>query len=160
MDKATLINTLTSTRAEWQALLAQLEEEWMLQSGAEGKWSVKDVIAHVTWGEREVAPVLRTHEVAGSELWNLSDDERNEIVYQRNRDRPLHEIIRDEQQAYADLLAAAQDLFEEDLNDPHRYKYMPREWVPWQLIAGNSFKHYSDHMQSLRAWLARKQASG
>ena len=106
MDKTVFINTLKQSRAEWEALLAQVDEERMLQPGAAGKWSVKDVIAHVTWGEREIVSIMRTHVLAGSELWNLSDDERNEIVYQQNRDRPLQEILQEEQQAYADLLEA------------------------------------------------------
>ncbi|MFL5695456.1 MAG: DinB family protein [Ktedonobacteraceae bacterium] len=156
MDKTVFISTLKKAREEWEALLAQVGEEQMLQPGAAGKWSVKDVIAHVTWGEREVAPVMRAHVLAGSELWNLSDDERNEIVYQQNRDRSLHEIMNEEQQAYADLLAAAQTLSDEDLNDSHRYKQMPEEWVPWQLYAGNTFKHYQDHMPSIREWLAQR----
>jgi uncharacterized damage-inducible protein DinB len=156
MDKAMFIGTLKKAREEWEALLAQVGEEQMLQPGAAGKWSVKDVIAHVTWGEREIAPVMRTHVLAGSELWNLSDDERNEIVYQQNRDRSLHEIMNEERQAYADLLAAAQTLSDEDLNDSHRYKQMPEEWVPWQLYAGNTFKHYQDHMPSIREWLAQR----
>ncbi len=157
MDKATFINTLEQSRAEWEALLAQVDEERMLQPGAAGKWSVKDVIVHVTWGEREMVPIMRTHVLAGSELWNLSDDERNEIVYQQNRDRPLQEILQEEQQAYTDLFEAAQTLSDEDLNDPHRFKQMLEEWVPWQIIAGCSFKHYHDHMPSIREWLAQRQ---
>ncbi len=156
MDKAMFISTLKKAREEWETLLAQVDEEQMLQPGAAGKWSVKDVIAHVTWGEREIAPVMRTHVLAGSELWNLSDDERNEIVYQQNRDRSLHEIMNEERRAYADLLAAAQTLSDEDLNDSQRYKQMPEEWVPWQLYAGNTFKHYQDHMPSIREWLAQR----
>jgi hypothetical protein len=156
MDKTMFISTLKKAREEWEALLAQVGEERMLQPGAAGKWSVKDVIAHVTWGEREITPVMRAHVLAGSELWNLSDDERNEIVYQQNRDRSLHEIMNEEQQAHADLLAAAQTLGDEDLNDSHRYKQMPEEWVPWQLYAGNTFKHYQDHMPSIREWLAQR----
>lgn len=157
MDKATLLKTLTETRAEWEALLAQIDEEQMQIPGAAGKWSVKDVIAHVTWGESEIAPVLRTHILAGSDLWDLSDDERNEIMYQQNKDRPLHDIVNEEQQAYTALLEAVQALSDEDLNDPHRFKYMPQEWKSWQLIAGNSFKHYEDHMPSLREWLEKKR---
>jgi Mycothiol maleylpyruvate isomerase N-terminal domain len=156
MDKATFINTLKETRTQWEALLAQVDEEQMLQPGAAGKWSVKDVIAHVMWGEREMVPVMRTRVVAGSDLWDLSDDERNEIVYQQNRDRPLHAIMDEEQQTYANLLEAAQTLSDEDLNDPHRFKQMPEDWVPWQLFAGNSFQHYQDHMPSIRAWLAQR----
>lgn len=61
MEKTTFINTLKEARAEWEALLAQVDEDRMLQPGAAGKWSVKDIIAHVTWGEREIVPVMRTH---------------------------------------------------------------------------------------------------
>jgi len=153
MDKTTFMNTLQETRAQWEELLAQVEEERMQRPGATGKWSVKDVIAHVMDGERELVQIMHTHVVTGSELWNLSDDERNEIVYQQNRERPLHEIMSEEQQAYANLLAAAQTLSDDDLNDPHHFQQMPEEWVPWRIFAGNSFKHYQDHMPALRAWV-------
>jgi len=134
-------------------VLAQIDEEQMQKPGAAGKWSVKDVIAHVASGESEIVPVLRTH--VGSDLWNLSDDERNEIEYQQNKDRPLNDIVNEERQAYTVLLEVVQQLSDEDLNDPHYFKNMPQEWRPWQLIAGDSFKHYEDHMPSLRDWLAK-----
>ncbi len=132
MDKATLLKTLTETRAAWEALLAQIDEEQMQKPGAAGKWSVKDVIAHVASGESEIVPVLRTHVLAGS-VWNLSDDERNEIEYQQNKDRPLNDIVNEERQAYTALLEVVQQLSDEDLNDPHCFKNMPQEWRPWQL---------------------------
>ena len=155
MDTDTLLKTLTETRATWEALLARLDEEQMQRPGAAGKWSVKDIIAHVAWCESEVAPILHTHIFAGSDLWNLSDDESNEITYQQNKDRTLDDIVHEERQAYTALLEAAQTLSDEDLNDPHRFKNMPEEWKPWQLIAGNSFKHYEDHMPSIHEWLAK-----
>ena len=108
MDKATLLKTLTETRAAWEALLAQIDEEQMQKPGAAGKWSVKDVIAHVASGESELVPVLRTHVL--SDLWNLSDDERNEIEYQQNKDRPLNDIVNEERQAYTALLEEVQQL--------------------------------------------------
>ena len=153
MDKTTFMNMLKESRAQWEEILAQIDEEHMLQPGATGKWSVKDVIAHVMCGEREIVSVMHTHVLAGSELWNLSDDERNEIEYQQHRERPLHEILSEEQQAYADLLAVAQTLNDEDLNNSHRFQQMPEDWVPWQIFAGNSFKHYQDHIPALRTWL-------
>src|SRR5581483_8436877 len=131
MDKAQFIHTLQETREEWEALLTQIGEAQMLQSGATGKWSVKDVIAHVAWSEREMVPVMRSHVLAGSELWDLSNYERNEIVYQRNRDRSLHEVMSDERQAYANLIEAAQSLSDEDLNEPRCYIHMPQDWIPW-----------------------------
>jgi uncharacterized damage-inducible protein DinB len=157
MDKATFVKTLKEIRAQWEALLAQVDKEWMLEPGAAEKWSVKDIIAHIAWSEQELVPVMQTHVLAGSELWNLSLDERNEVVYQQNQNRPLHEIMMEEQEAYAHFLQAVQELSEEDLNEPHRFNNMPEVWVPWQILAGSSFKHYQDHMPSVREWLMRRE---
>jgi hypothetical protein len=154
MDKMAFLDTLAAARAEWEALLAQVGEARMAQPGAVGKWPVKDTIAHVAWSELELAPVMRTHILTGSELWDLSVDERDEIVYQQNRDRPLHDIMMEEQQAYAQLREAAELLSDEDLNDPHRFQDLPVDWIPWRIFAGSSFKHSRDHASSIRAWLA------
>lgn len=37
MDKTTFLNALQETRAQWEELLAQVEEERMLQPGASGQ---------------------------------------------------------------------------------------------------------------------------
>ena len=157
MDKATFVKTLKEVRAQWEALLARIDQEWMLEPGVAEKWSVKNIIAHIAWSELELVPVMQTHVLAGSELWNLPLDERNEIVFQQNRDRPLHEIMLEEQEAYAQFLQAAQELSEEDFNDPHRFNNMPEDWVPWQIFAGSSFNHFQDHMPSMREWLTHRE---
>jgi uncharacterized damage-inducible protein DinB len=157
MDKATFISTLKEARAEWEALLAQIDEACMNQPGATGKWSVKDVIAHVAWSELEMVPLLNTHSLAdASELWNLSEDERNEIVYQQNRDRSLRDVVNEERKAYADMLAAIESLSDEALNDPGRFKGMPQDWIPWRIVDGCSSRHYRDHAAQLREWLAHE----
>ncbi len=159
MDKNTFIKTLKETRAQWEELLAQIDQEWMLEPGVAEQWSVKDIVAHIMWSEQELIPVMQTHVLAGSELWNLPLDERNEIVVLQSRNRSLREILTEEQETYAQFLQAVQTLSEEDFNDPHRFKDMPENWVPWQILAGSSFKHFQDHMPSIREWLAhRKQA--
>ena len=99
---------------------------------------------------------MQTRTLTGSELWNLPQDERNEAIYQQYRNQPFHDIISQEQQAYAEILAAAKTLSDEELNDPHRFKDMPGDWIPWQILAGNSFTHYPDHITSIRAWLAQR----
>jgi hypothetical protein len=154
MDKATMLKTLTETRATWEALLSQIHEDQMVQPGVAGKWSVKDIIAHVTWSETELAPTLRTHVLGGSDLWRLPADERNELNYQQNKDRPLHDIVNAERQAFAEVLAGVLSLSDEDLNDPQRFQNMPPDWIPWQLIAGITFRHYQDHMPAIGEWLA------
>lgn len=153
MDKATFLEALHKEREEWEALLTEVGEQRMLEPGATGEWPVKDVIAHIMWCEREMVGVCEAHALVGSELWQVTDDERNAIVVAQYRETPLQEVLIEERQVYARLLAALQTLSDEDLNDARRFRDMPIEWVPWQLIAGNSSQHYRDHMPAIRAWL-------
>ena len=155
MDKATFIETLHAGRAEWQALLAEVGDARMLQPGAVGEWSVKDVIAHVMWGEHEMVGVIQAHALVGSDLWNLPEDERNAIMVAEQRDRPWHDVLTEEQQVYAQFLEAVLALSDEDFSDPHRFREMPEQWLPWRILAGCSFAHYRQHMPSIRAWLSR-----
>jgi len=154
MDRATFIETLYAARAEWEALLAEVGEARMLQPGATGEWSVKDVIAHVMWSEREMVGVMQAHALVGSELWNLTDDERNAVVFAEQRDRSLPDVLTEEQQVYAQFVRGVETLSDEDFTDARRFREMPEQWLPWQVLAGCSFAHYRQHMPSIRAWLS------
>jgi hypothetical protein len=53
MDRAQLLKRVDRA---WQALLASyagLSEAEMTEPGVTGGWSVKDIVAHVTWWEEE-----------------------------------------------------------------------------------------------------------
>ena len=64
--------------------------------------------------------------------------------------RPLQEILAQNRQAYAELWQLAQQLDENDLNDTTRFKDMPLEWRPWEVIASNTYEHYLDHIPPAR----------
>ncbi len=155
MDKATFIEAIISGRKQWDNLLAEIEESRMLEPMEEGGWSVKDTIVHNTWNEREMIGVCEQHALVGSELWNLPQDERNARPVEEKRDVPLDEILVESRQVYAQFFEAAQTLSDEDLNDARRFRDMPEDWVPWQLIAGCSFDHYPGHIAIIRRWLDR-----
>ncbi len=155
-SKTDLLDKIQTGWQEWQELLSQVNKEQMEQPGAEGEWSVKDIIAHITWSERGIVPLLEQHILSGSELWNLSQDERNTEVYRQNRYRPLDEVLAESQNTHEQLIAAARDLDEQDLTDSSRFTNMPADWLPWMLISGNTYAHYRDHIQSVKVWLAQK----
>lgn len=158
MNKAKLLDTLRTARAQWDALLSEVDEARMIQPGVEGELSVKDIVAHVTWYERETAGVFQARALIGSELWALSQDERNAAVYMQNRGRSLQEVLEEAQEVFQQLLEAVQALAEEDIFDPHRFPGMPAEWQPWQMIASNSYEHYPQHIPAIRAWLDRQES--
>ncbi len=153
MNKSEFLTALIAGRAEWNSLLAQADEARMTEPGVMGDWSVKDVIAHVTWFEREMVGMLRAHALIGSELWNLSQDQRNVAIFEQNRDRPLSDVLAEARQVFPQFVELVQALDDQDLIDPSRFADMPADWLPWQVLAGNSFEHYRAHAAELRAWL-------
>ena len=152
MNKNTFIGKLEQARSQWKVVLARMNEQRMLQPGIVGSWSVKDLLAHISWYEREMVPVILQHTFAGSEWWVLSTDERNELIYQQNWQRSLQEIVHEGQCSYMDLLQAVQSLSDEDLNDASRFQDMPEDWIPWQIFAGNSYEHYQEHLPVLSSF--------
>src|SRR5262249_15587055 len=85
MNKSEFLDTLQTVRAQWEELLAEVGKARMQEPGVAGEWSVKDIIAHVTWPEREMAAILQARSlVAGSELWDLPQDELNAVVVAQN----------------------------------------------------------------------------
>jgi uncharacterized damage-inducible protein DinB len=148
-----LLRELRAARGEWEGLLAAIPEERMTEAGATGGWSVKDVVAHVTWGEQEMIPVIRERMLKGSDLWQMDDDTRNALVVEQSADRPLEDVLHADRQAYQELIAAIEGLEDADLTDPSRIRSMPPRWALWQLIKGNTFGHYPEHVEWLREWL-------
>src|SRR5262245_41471055 len=128
MTKARFLDTLRAERARWDATLAQIDEGRSTGRGVAGEGSVQELVAHVAWSEREMVGVARAHALVGSDLWNLGQDDRNRIVIEQARDRPLHTVLADAQETYRQLLAALETLAEEDFHDPRRFREMPATW--------------------------------
>ena len=56
MNKSEFLNGLREEYRQWEALLDQIGEARMDQSGVADDWSIKDIVAHLTgWRRRTVA---------------------------------------------------------------------------------------------------------
>jgi uncharacterized protein (TIGR03083 family) len=149
--RAELLAMVRQARARWDALLARVPRERMTEPGLPGGWSVKDVVAHVAWGEREAAGVVAARALVGSELWKLDQDERNAAVHAQERDRPLDEVLADAERVFASYLVGLASLSEEELNDPRHFRDMPADWRPWRVLYDPH--HYDAHAADIAAWL-------
>jgi len=157
MSKTDLLGLIERDRAHWETLLGSIPEAWMTEPGVEGEWSIKDIIAHIAWGERENLGVVHARAVVGSELWQLSEDERNAVVFEQNRSRELGDVRADSRRIFHRYLEAVAALTEEDLNDPSRFAQMPEGWRPWRILYDPG--HYQGHADSIRAWLGRREST-
>ena len=111
---------------------------------------MKDVIAHVSWYERQMVGMITTRSLAGSPWWNLTLEVRNAAIQVENRDRPLDEILKESQEVFGELMKQLESLSEEDLHTAINFKDIPTAWVPWEVIASNTFEHYPAHSRDIQ----------
>jgi hypothetical protein len=154
---AQLTEKVRAARAEWEAVLARVPRDRLIEPGLPGGWSVKDVLAHITWGMHEGIGLMRAKRLIGSDLWKLDDDARNAIVVEQSRARPLEAILADYESTSSDYLRELASLSDDELNDPARWPEMPKDWRPWRIIYDP--KHYAHHASDLRAWMQRSSGS-
>ena len=153
MEKSELIRRIGTARRGWDELLGRVDDGLALKPGAEGELSVKDLVAHVTWYEREVVRMLRSRTMEGSGLWALGPDERNAAIYEQARDVSLEDVRAESARVSSALMEQLELLPEEAYHDASRFTDMPPEWEPWKLIAGNTIWHYPDHTGAIRRLL-------
>lgn len=157
MKKSELTERMRATRAEFERLLAELEPDQMTRSGVAGGWSVKDMLAHIAWYQREEAELFGETGVEASLLWEVPQEPRNEMLFEQNRDRPLDAVLTEFRQAFEKLLAVVERLSDEDLNTPGRFPGTSVERPPWRAIAVHAYDHDREHIEMIRTWLARTQ---
>lgn len=156
MDKKSFLNQMHRQRAAWDTMLARLSPGQMDTPGVNGRWSVKDIIAHIAWYEQEMVTLLTTRTLAGSPWWNLPPAARNARIYDQNRERPLPDVLAESQSVYQALLDAVNALDENALHDAGAFANMPSDWTPWQIVADSSYDHYEAHLPDLRALIESK----
>lgn len=157
MKKKNFVEQITMERKLLDDVLAPLTQEKMVSVNIVGNWTIKDVIAHITWFDREMVQLLQTRELAGSDLWLLTDDERNVIIYNENKDRPLDEVMAESNTIFQQLELEIMKLEDVDLVDPARFKQMPLDWVPWEILEGSTNRHYKDHREGIEEWLEKNE---
>lgn len=153
ITKQELIHKVITGRARLVEILSQIPQNHMTGPGVVGQWSVKDVISHVCWGEHKMVGLIHTHTLTDADLWAFDEHERDAIIYDKNKDRPLVEVLAEPRRLIQDLVAAIETLDEAELTDSTRFEGIPAGLMPWQFIAHNTYEHYSVHIQDLESWL-------
>ncbi len=138
---------------EWEALqkaLKSIPVEKMDIPIKAGEWSVKDILAHLTWYERQMIGVVGQRALVGSDLWNLPLDERNQIIYEQLKEKTTPEVLAEAAEVHEKLMGLLQGLSDDELNQPPLFKDMPPQWIPGDLIASNTYEHYRAHLLSIQ----------
>ena len=153
MDRAQLLKRVDGA---WQALLASYEgltETEMTRPGAIGDWSIKDVIAHVSWWEEEALthlPVI----LAGGRPPRYSVtyggiDAFNERMTRQKSDLSFAEVLRQRDDTHARLVEFLQTVPEEHMSGETRFR---------RRLRLDAYGHYRLHAQAIRAWREQQMA--
>ncbi|HJT55306.1 MAG TPA: ClbS/DfsB family four-helix bundle protein [Ktedonobacteraceae bacterium] len=163
MNKSSLLDEMSSGYTVLDNTLATLGRQQMTTPGVTGDWSIKDILAHLTaWQDyllirlqaaaRNEAPPVQA--VLGAEDEDSATDKINAHFYEENKFRPLGKVMADFRSTYEQVVEAVQALSDEDLFEPKRFAWM-KNYPLWELVAGNTYEHYQEHLQSIQQWLSK-----
>ncbi len=149
MTKTDFLQNLQNGRRQWQQQWKSIDLFGTSRPRTPGEMSLRDILYHVAWYEREMVEMLQLRTLVGSPWWELPVDERNAHIQAEAQTVSLLQSWRLEQETYAELLAQLQSIRDEELEDARFFQEMPSDWIPWQVIASNTYEHYMEHYSSI-----------
>jgi hypothetical protein len=166
MSKKLLIEKLLQERDKFELLLNRVGyTRQMAMKGVSGKWSIKDILAHILSYEQYMAD--RMHEILHHQVYTpsktqtaldafadefgypdfgsalLDEDGPNAWVVERYKNVSLDDVVTQELQAFASIISGLEQMTEDTITK-HNLK---------ERIANHTYKHYRDHIKDIRAWL-------
>jgi hypothetical protein len=156
-NKAELIAQVEHSRSELAQLLDGISEFDKCQAKTCGEWSIKDVMAHITFWERSVRRWYRDGLIstdvdapAPGFGWDQVD-QLNHSVYEKHQADPLEEVQAAFDRSFAEVSIFINSLGETGLFAEHQYAWLG-DFVLIDLVLNNTVDHYQEHQKSIRAW--------
>ena len=152
---------MSAIRREWKLLMevaGKLDEQKMLTPD-EGGWSPKDNLAHLSeWMNSLMGYHIDRRppeEVMGltpeqAEGWDM--EIINPVLYERNKDRPIEDVLDELKLTYEKLLAKLDSMSFEDLLKPrHADDPTKRPLLMW--VLGDTSEHFAEHREVIQRML-------
>ncbi len=141
--------------ATWQGLS---EADMIARPGPHPEWSVKDLIAHICWWEGSTTNLV-SRALSGEMIASpKTTDEVNASVYADNRDLPLATALELFEASFQPLENLLRRMTDAEINDPAVCNI--RDIPLLYFLVGNTFAHYADHIEDLRAYVAELPPPG
>ena len=153
MNKKEFVQRIVSSRSILSELIKQIPENNREQTMISGEMTLKDIVVHITWFELEMLNLLETMTLQGSPLWDLGTDERNARIQAIHAQLPWQQVITTFEKIQPRLMGRIDGLEQAVLETPVYFKHMPDEWIPWEIIAQNTYEHYEHHSMDIKDFL-------
>jgi len=162
MTKDQLLERIEREHATFAGSFAHLSDAQMTQPGVENEWSVKDILAHISFWHQRLSYLLDCA-LRGEPFARLRNEgEDGEAAIDRvnaeneaaNKHRPLAEVRAEYVQAYDQALTNVARLTDDDLGADSRLSaFLGGSLL--ELIAGDTYEHYQEHLPAIQAWVER-----
>ncbi len=151
MNRQQLLNRLDTAWVAFQASYAGLSTSRLTEPGVTGDWSVKDIIAHVTWWEEEALRHLPLI-IAGDRPPRYSVtyggiDAFNAMMGERKRDLSLSDVLTQQDDTHRRLIDFIQSVPEDQLTRETRFR---------RRLRLDTYSHYPIHTKAIREWRQRR----
>jgi uncharacterized protein (TIGR03083 family) len=150
-----LLDRIRQDRDALVALWGGLTEEQMVRRpGPQEDWSVKDLIAHITWWESFILERVKDLINGARSEPAEHHDVLNARAYEQYRDSSLAEVLAAFDANWPKLEALISSLNDEQLNTPAYFRtYDGVALLP--VLGAGTFSHYPGHMTDLRVYVER-----
>ncbi|MEJ2545698.1 MAG: DinB family protein [Calditrichaceae bacterium] len=147
MNRLQLLKRLNNA---WNALLTSyrgLSESELIKPGVTGNWSVKDIIAHVTWWEEEALKHLPLI-LAGGRPPRYSVtyggiDAFNAKMTEQKKQLSLDEVLRQRDETHQRLIDYVETVPEDQIIKETRFR---------RRLRLDTYGHYSIHTRAILEW--------
>jgi hypothetical protein len=152
VNRQQLLDRLDSAWVEFQASYAGLSNSLLTEPGVVGDWSVKDVIAHVTWWEEEalrhLPPIISGERPPRYSATYGGIDAFNAMMAEQKRDLSLSDVLTQQADTHRRLIEFIQGVPDDQFARETRFR---------RRLRLDTYGHYPIHTTSIREW--RQQRS-
>ncbi len=151
MVRAQLLKRLDKAWVAFKASYAGLAEAELLEPGVTGNWSVRDIIAHVTWWEEEALThlplILEGGRPPRYSVKYGGIDAFNAQMTEQKKSLSLSEVLQQQGDTHRRLIEYIQRAPEEQFTRETRFR---------RRLRLDTYSHYPKHAQAIRKWRAQR----
>ncbi|MFX0123760.1 MAG: hypothetical protein ACFFAE_08990 [Candidatus Hodarchaeota archaeon] len=148
MNKRTFLKKIRYRREHWESTIDTIINRGLERELCSKNWRIKDVIAHITWYDKNILEALKNKSIVGSEFWNMSIDDRNEMIFNETQNMTLNEVLKVSKNTFNSLILSIEDMSDEELNSDDFIQRKEKR-ITWDFIGAGNFWHYEDHEDAL-----------
>jgi len=150
MDRRRLLQRLDKGWLEFKESYTGLSDSQILEPGVQGRWSVRDILAHVTtWEEEALIHLPLILEGGRPPRYSTTYggiDAFNALMTERKRDLPLSEVRRQLDEVHGRLVHYVHRTPEELITREARFR---------RRLRLDAYGHYPKHARAIRLWRQR-----